>query len=53
MKTLDEQWLTAKAEYDRAKRDHGPRSIYAAMALRTLNEITARILRRDNRRRKA
>jgi hypothetical protein len=53
MKTLEDKWLAAKTEYDRAKRDHGPRSIHAAMALRELNNITARILKRDNRRRKA
>jgi|LakMenEpi03Aug12_release.lakeMendotaPanAssembly.Ray.scaffolds.fasta_scaffold3098253_2 hypothetical protein len=54
MKTLDEQYIEARARYEAAKAKHAKgRSIEAAIAQREMRELTARILRRDNRRRKA
>jgi hypothetical protein len=53
MKTLDAQWLAAKREYIAAVETRGPRSIYAALAHAKLKQLTARILRRDSRRRAA
>jgi hypothetical protein len=51
--TLDDKYHAAKRAYDEAKEKHGKRSILASIALRDLRDITARILRRDNRKRKA
>ena len=53
MKTLDEQWLKAKRERDNMTALHGPRSQRAKAAHERMMDLTARILRRDNRRRKA
>jgi hypothetical protein len=53
MKTLDEQWLAAKREYDTMRAQHGKRSIYAALAQAKLQHFTTRILRRDARKRAA
>lgn len=53
MTTLDTQWLDAKREYDRAKAQHGPRSIRARMAWERMHNLNKRILRRDNRKRAA
>jgi len=53
MRKLDDQWLSAKREYDRLARLYGPRSERAKAAQSVMMEITARILRRDNRRRAA
>jgi hypothetical protein len=51
MKTLDEQWLVAKAEYDKAALRYGPRSKRAQDARSKMVGLLVRILRRDNRRR--
>jgi hypothetical protein len=53
MKSLDEQWLIAKAEYDKAALRHGPRSKRAETARAKMVGLLVRILRRDNRRRTA
>ena len=53
MKTLDDKYHAAKRAYDEAKTKHGKRSIMAGIALRDLHDITKRIFRRDNRKRKA
>lgn len=53
MKTLEAQWLAAKAEFDRLAKLHGPRSIKAKAAHAKMQQLTARILRRDNRRKAA
>jgi hypothetical protein len=51
MKTLDEQWLIAKAEYDKAALR--PRSKRARKAKAKLTDLLHRRLRRDNRRKAA
>jgi len=53
MKTLDEQWLIAKAEYDKAALRYGPRSKRAQTARAKMVGLLVRILRRDNRRKAA
>lgn len=53
VKTLEAQWLAAKAEFDRLAKLHGPRSIKAKAAHAKMQQLTARILRRDNRRKAA
>ena len=53
MKTLDDKYHAAKRTYDAAVEKHGKRSIIAGIALRDLHDITKRIFKRDNRKRKA
>lgn len=53
MKPLEDKWLNAKRAYDAAVKKRGPRSIEAAIQLKAMKNFTARILRRDMRKRKA
>jgi hypothetical protein len=52
MKTLDDKYHAAKRAYDDAIKNHGKRSIMAGVALRELRDMTNRIFKRDNRKRK-
>jgi hypothetical protein len=52
MKTLDDKYHAAKRAYDAAINKHGKRSIMAGVALRELHNLTKRILKRDNPKRK-
>ena len=49
MKTLNQQWLEAKATYDKTALRHGPRSKRADAARSKMVGLLVRILRRDNR----
>lgn len=53
MKPLEDKWLNAKRAYDAAVKKRGSRSIEAAIHLKAMKDFTARILRRDMRKRKA
>ncbi len=53
MSKLESDWLEAKRKYDRAVKDYGRGSRVAQARWQDMAEITARILRRDNRKRKA
>jgi hypothetical protein len=53
MKTLDEQWLAAKAEYDKTALRHGPRSKRALALYAKMQALLHRRMRRDNRRKAA
>jgi hypothetical protein len=50
MKSLDQQYIEARANYDKQALRHGPRSKRAQEARSIMVGILVRILRRDNRR---